>query len=91
VHVVPETLPGLPETGPPAPVAHYRSENPGWAAQVPIFRGESSIGVRPGQLHASEGPLAPLEGMVGAFKLRGVVAEWLNAAVLKTAEPVRVP
>jgi hypothetical protein len=25
------------------------------------------------------------------FQAPGVVAEWLNAAVLKTAEPVRVP
>jgi hypothetical protein len=37
------------------------------------------------------GQLARPEGSVGALVLPGVVAEWLNAAVLKTAEPVRVP
>ena len=37
------------------------------------------------------GQLARLEGLVGALALRGVVAEWLNAAVLKTAERVTVP
>jgi hypothetical protein len=39
----------------------------------------------------SGNPLARLEGLVGAFRLRGVVAEWLNAAVLKTAERETVP
>jgi hypothetical protein len=37
------------------------------------------------------GQLARSAGLVGALVLPGVVAEWLNAAVLKTAEPVRVP
>jgi hypothetical protein len=39
----------------------------------------------------SGNPLARLEGLVGAFRFRGVVAEWLNAAVLKTAERETVP
>ena len=31
------------------------------------------------------------DGGPRSFQAPGVVAEWLNAAVLKTAEPVRVP
>jgi hypothetical protein len=78
----------------PVPEPHYRRQQLTTEAQktqrdhclCPLcFYGE------PWGPRCSAGPLARPEGLVGAFRPRGVVAEWLNAAVLKTAERETVP